>query len=340
MKIIIEPNGTIRFEDSTSMLRSRSVHGLVYHQGEVISVCDARRNVAFRGTSERLDTLTQTRTQLAERLPNGLGLVTAAILGNKLLVVGGEYQFAGQEVSSDIVYELDEHASQAGQGKWRAHAARLNTARSWAAAIAFEGKLFVCGGVGAFRIVESFDPAIGAWQVEGDMTKARFNFSLFVHEEELYAVSGDEDGSTTIEKRNKDTKQWEHVTDCGQDRYACAAALVGSKVFLFGGFKDESMFDFFDLQSKKWASQDVGGAYFDHPKLEQDEDEDEDEPVSKRQLPRKFYGSKAVLITPPAALTKKWTDLNVVKLEDRDTARFDDRFEAVTGKAIEWQWDA
>jgi len=30
----------------------------------------------------------------------------------------------------------------------------------------------------------------------------------------------------------------------------------------------------------------------------------------------------------------------VVKLEDRDTARTDDRFEATTGKAIVWQWDA
>ena len=176
------------------------------------------------------------------------------------------------------------------------------------------------------------------------MIKARSGFSLFVHEEELYAVGGDGYGtSTTIEKRNKDTKQWEHVTDSGQDRFACAAALVDTKVFLFGGGYDhKSTFDFFDLHSKKWASQDVGGAYFDEPKLEQDEDEDENEakPVSKRQLPRQVYWSKAVLITPPAALTKKWTDLNVVKLEDRDTARFDDRFEAVTGKAIAWQWDA
>jgi len=32
--------------------------------------------------------------------------------------------------------------------------------------------------------------------------------------------------------------------------------------------------------------------------------------------------------------------MNVVKLEDRDTARCDERFEATTGKAIAWRWDA
>ena len=158
------------------------------------------------------------------------------------------------------------------------------------------------------------------------MIKARCFFSLFVFEDELYAVGGDDYGqNTTIEKRNKATKQWQLVADCGEDRQCCAAELVGSKVFLFGGEGHYSTFDFFDLDSKKRASQDIGGAYFDE---------------DKRQLPRQIYFSKAVLITPAAAEAKEWTDLNVVKLEDRDTARSNDRFEAITGKAIAWQWDA
>jgi N-acetylneuraminic acid mutarotase len=250
---------------------------------------------------------------------------TAAVLDNKLLVIGGYYRIAGQDVFSDIVYELDKHATLADQGKWRAHTARLNTARCGAAAITFEGKTFVCGGIGAagpLRSVESFDPATGAWQIEGDMIKARWSFSLFVYQHELYAVGGDEDGSTTIEKRNKATEQWELVADCGQNRQYCAAALVGSKVFLFGGQDSKSTFDFFDLDSKKWASK-TKGTY---------------EKKSARQLPRQVYWSKAVLIAPLAALIKEWTDMNVVKLEDRDTARYNERFEAITGKAI--QWDA
>ena len=62
------------------------------------------------------------------------------------------------------------------------------------------------------------------------------------------------------------------------------------------------------------------------------------EKESARKLPREVMYSKAVLITPPAALAKEWTNVNVVKLEDRDTTRYNERFEAVTGNAI--QWDA
>jgi N-acetylneuraminic acid mutarotase len=260
-------------------------------------------------------------------LPNNLRQAAAAIFNNKLVVVGGYYNIAVQVLISDMVYELDDHASQAAQGRWRALTARLNTARRRSAAIAHEGKLFVCGGCDAgfnvLRSVESFDPATGAWQLEGDMTKVRYNFSLFVFQHELYAVGGDQVGTTTIEKRNKATQQWEFVADCGQDRSYCAAALVGSKLFLFGGYgSSESTFDFFDLDSKKWASK-TEGTY---------------EKESARQLPRQVHLSKAVLITPLALLIKEWTNMNVVKLEDRDTARCNERFEAITGNAI--QWDA
>jgi len=327
-KMIVEPNGTIRFEASTPMLQGRTVHDAVYHQGEVLSVSAEFVAAAARGTMERLDTLTQTRTLLAERLPNNLHYTTAAVLDNKLLAIGGNYRIAGHLVFSDIVYELDEHASQAGQGRWRTSTAKLSMARRSAAAITFKGKTFVCGGRGVNsavpRSAKAFDPATGAWQIEDQqMTKERIFISLFVLQEELYAVGGDGIGhNTSIEKRNKVTKQWEHVTNCGQKQYACAAALVGSKVFLFGGRDYKSTFDYFDLDSKKWASQ-TKGKY---------------KKESARQLPRQVYFSKAVLITPSAALAKEWTDVNVVKLEDRDTTRYNERFEAVTGKGI--QWDA
>jgi len=130
------------------------------------------------------------------------------VLDNKLIVIGGYRLLADQDVDIDIVFELDEHASRACQGKWRAHAARLHTARAQVAAITFNGKIFMCGGSDAasdLQSVESFNPDAGAWQVEEDMTKVRFDFSLFIFEE-LYAVGGDGgDQNTTIEKRNKAT---------------------------------------------------------------------------------------------------------------------------------------
>jgi len=47
-----------------------------------------------------------------------------------------------------------------------------------------------------------------------------------------------------------------------------------------------------------------------------------------------------VLITPSAADIKELTDMDVVKLEDRNTARSNERFDATSGKAVAWQWDS
>jgi len=285
--MIVEPNGKIRFDASTSM-RIGYCGSPVYYQGQLFT------SSLYSGSSSKSDTLTPWRTSNLERFPNGVFSASAAVFGNKLLIIGGFHPIEGQGVLqsgiSNIVYELDEQASQAPQGTWRAHVAKLNMPRVKAAAIEFEGKLFVCGGgAGAGRSVESFDPIIGFWQVEPEqMIKERSRFSLVVYEDELYAVGGD-DGNTTIEKRNKATKKWQLVADSGQHRFA--AALVGSKIFFFGG--GAQTFDFFDLDSKKWASQDVESAYFDE---------------AKRQLPLEFgYSGTAVLITPVEAM--EWTSL-------------------------------
>ena len=85
-KMIIEQDGTIRFEDSTPMLQARYRHNAVYHQGEVLSIGsfisdDARRTV------ERLDTLTQTRMQLQTNLPVDVYHACAAVLDNKVYII-------------------------------------------------------------------------------------------------------------------------------------------------------------------------------------------------------------------------------------------------------------
>jgi len=292
-KMIIDKNGSISFEEAMPMLQARSSQAGIYHNGEVFSIS--------RGTVERLNTSTQTRTLLVDEVPNTLDVTTAVSFGNKLLLVGGQNRLEHEGWSaSDIVYELDEYAGTDGQsmqGTWLAHEARLVRARQLAAAIAFEGNLYCCGGYGSagrLRCIEVFDPSVGTWRIEEQqMTAARAGFSLFVFEDELYAVGGNV-GNTTLEKRNKITKRWQHVADCGQARRACTAVLVGSRVYIIGGADHRSTFTFFDLHTKKWASQDVQCPFFHE---------------ATRHLPRQIVGSKAVLISPPIAHVKKWTHL-------------------------------
>jgi hypothetical protein len=301
-KMIVEPNSLIRFEPSTPMLQARHDFDAVYHQGEVFSIS----NGSSEGTVERLDTMSQNQSLLDEDLPNNLIQSATVIYDNKLIVIGGVQKFDYESNPSDNVYEFDINASQPGESMWKTRSERLNTARSRAAAIIFEGKIFVCGGWGTEGLLDSvevFDPTTGIWQIEGNMTKGRCKFSLFVYKNVLYAVGGDRYRiPTTIEKRNKNGR-WQHVAGSEQrqydhgyecSRYGCASMLIGSKIFLFGGQSRRSTFDYFDLDTKKWASKDVGCKYSDK---------------INRQLPHQVFHCKAVLITPH--VFKTWTHLNI-----------------------------
>jgi len=309
-KMLIEQdaNGTmsVRFEASTPMLEGRCMHSAIYHQGEVISVSP--------DTTECLDTMTQTRSLLDEQTPDDLRVRAMAVFHNKILLIGGKREVLGLWTHSDVVYELVKRTAHqaAAKGKWQKQEARLVYARSSMAAIAFDGKLFVCGGSlvhdegNRSRTVEIFDPAVGAWRVdEEEMTTPRACFSLFIYEDEIYAVGGD-DHDVTIEKRSKATKRWQRVASLGKSRELCHSLLLGSKVFLFGGFNNKT-FDFFDLRTNKWASKNLGGAFFAE---------------AKRILPHPFRLFKAVLITPAAtAKAKTWTDLNFLDGLKRDDVK-------------------
>jgi hypothetical protein len=324
-KMVMDKHGNIRFEDSMPMLVDRAYQDTVYHQGEVFSISTGETPVASIGTMERLDTLSQTRTMLRSNLPHPLYNTSAAILNNKLFVIGGKYRDAASNeyLKSNMMYEFEQHADEADQGTWRLHEARLNTARYDTSCAVYQGKLYICGGYdGNYKLssVEVFDPAIGTWQNAGKMTNARTYFSLFVFDDELYAVGGDGyDDNITIEKLSKQTGEWELVTDLEENRWGCASALVGSKIFLFGGYNGEiiSTFDIFDLITKKWASKTIGGKYYE---------------ASKRQMPRIFSDGNAVVITPGAE-SKKWTPLNLVKLEERNYRPV--RFAPITGNVME-----
>jgi len=357
-KMIVELDGTIRFEASTPMLRG-DCQSAVYHQGEVVSIHTDPRAYGARGTMERLDTLTQAQVQLQADLPFALHCAATAVLGNTLCVVGGSYTepgLLGHRVDSDVMFVLHLHEHEheyINRGELRAHEAKLIEARCCAAAAVCQGVLYVSGGLfGAggsrevLRSVECFDPAIGTWQFDSYMTKDRASHTLFVFEDELYAVGGEAGGNATLEKRNNATKKWSRVAKSagGKQDHRATPVLVGQWLFLLGGgFRTETTFDYYDMKRNTWASLDVGGPYFDQPPPIDDNDTKDTEEAAhhqqhqqsdsqkRRLLPRPIKQAEAVLITPPWTHTTRWTRLNVVKLEDRNTVRFDEQFEAVSG---------
>ena len=68
-------------------------------------------------------------------------------------------------------------------------------------------------------------------------------------------VSGDWYGNIlSIEKLSKVSGAWQVVAEIEEDRYACGAAAVGSKIYVFGGYGHRSTWNAFDVTTEQWAS--------------------------------------------------------------------------------------
>ena len=77
--------------------------------------------------------------------------------------------------------------------------------------------------------VEVYDAVTKKWETVQSMTKKRFISNLVVMEDELYAVGGDEYGSTSIsiEKLDKELGVWRVVAEIREVRHACGAVSYG-----------------------------------------------------------------------------------------------------------------
>jgi hypothetical protein len=297
-KMIIDENGNISFEDGIPMIKARSQHNAVYHGSIVYSI--GSRNNPSNCTIESFNKTNIKEKELSEKLSRNLYNIATVIFNNKLLIIGGYFVSSNANYILNTVYEIDMNDIISDNIKFLKQNKQLNTPRQFSAAITFDNKVFVCGGKGfdqkAIKSVEVFDPSngTGAWQIEDEdhqMTKGRWNFSLFVFNNELYAVGGDDDGeNTTIEKRDKVTMEWKIVTNHEKSRQHCASVLVGSKIFLLGGEGNELTFDFFDLESKVWQS----STRYTITKIIKSVSPFQN---SFLKLPRKIWGSKAILVT-------------------------------------------
>jgi hypothetical protein len=289
-KMIIKKNGTICFTDSIPMLGAFINNSTIYHKGEIISIGTKK----YRDESESIeifDTLKQKRTLLKMKSPENFYRSTIAIFYDKIFIIGGvRYNNNGIPIFSKLIHELNGDSRET----WHAHSTKLIIGRYSASSIAFQGKLYICGGVAEHNrlsTVEVFNPLDSTIEIDGNMVKSRINFSLFIYDNEIYAVAGDMAGcDITIEKRDNFTKHWKIITVLKGCRYGCGSAIIDSKIFLFGGTDSRGIggknnkitYDFYDLKTKLWASQDENSLYFDE---------------SSRMLPREMFNSKAVLCT-------------------------------------------
>ena len=299
--MVIDNTGTnISWQSCVPMLKNRFVLSANYRYGQVQLMSASSyggRRTDDQCTREIYDVLSQRVVELKDKLPiPNLENFAVTELDGKMFVIGG-MQYDRDPVTganydgvkkSNRVFCLDINLEQLEKaGTWIEQKARLITARDYAAAVAYQGKLWLVGGSDQYyhnlSSVEVFDPLVGSWQAAGNLTKARNgSIDLFVIDDALFAAFGDYDGMR-VEKRDEPTGTWQVIAEHYDGfRHSCALAACGSIIYFFGGGNNDSnnanSWNSFDIKTSLWASQ------------YQDE--------ATRQLPRYFRHGQAVCITP------------------------------------------
>jgi len=245
---------------NTDIVREVFFEVLWYH-GFIYVFCGIHHS--SYGSVERLNIVTNTWSN-GPQLPGKLAAVVGTSLNDKLYIIGG-YDFHTTEYS-DAMFTLDLE-----RNKWIEHDARLRAGRSSHAAVTFQNKIWVAGGIldGQYcegnETVEIFDPNVGYWVTGPALNQRRFRLRLFVVNDELYAVGGDRDDRgrlvvQTIDKLDRDNVTWIYITSFKQERRGFLSSVVGSKIFVIGGRSGDIplyTWDYFDVGTGTWLSDSI-----------------------------------------------------------------------------------
>ena len=251
---------------------------VLWHGGFVYVFCGIHH--ASYGTVERFNPVAN-RWSPCTPLPGKLAAVVGAVFNGKVYITGG-YDWHSCSCS-DAVFVMDvvDVAGEAGEGEdgateglpgghvvWTQLDSRLRMGRSSHACVAFQGKLWVAGGITDDEdsegnpTVEVLDPALGFWVPGPTLSVRRFRCRLFVVCDELYVVGGDRDErgrliKQSIEKLDASGTAWTPVTHFKVERRGFLSSCVGSKIFILGGRTGDvplTTWDCFDVTTGRWFS--------------------------------------------------------------------------------------
>jgi hypothetical protein len=126
----------------------------------------------------------------------------------------------------------------------------MHQARESLGVAVVNGKIYAIGGSGNSGIVgtnEEYDPKTDSWIYKATMPTARYDFAIAVYQNKIYCIGGctniaDEGQTITAVNEVYDpaTDTWESKTPMPTARFSLEANVVGSKIYLIGGYKDRS----------------------------------------------------------------------------------------------------
>ncbi|UCH13069.1 MAG: hypothetical protein JSV22_08105, partial [Bacteroidales bacterium] len=146
--------------------------------------------------------------------------------------------------------------------------------RRWGhSACELNGKVYILGGRNVFTFptiplntVWMYDPFLDTCITKANMDIVRTGFPTCVYNGKIYAIGGAQQifgnptpTTTSIDAYDPEQDSWTHITDMPVSRYDHTASLVGSKIYIIGGYDDPytqpfSQVDIYDLATDTWTT--------------------------------------------------------------------------------------
>lgn len=225
----------------------------VFHHGRIYVLSGA--DGISVGFVESYDIL-QNAWSEEPHIPAALTAVACATFQGELYLTGGQDRRNGSR--STCIYSL------ANNIMWDIKQVQLQRGRSHHGCVFFQGKLWIAGGLIEHSLqptdtVECVDMVKSEAITMPSMIRRRFRPRLYVINETLYTVGGDSTAyEASIERYDADAKCWELCCNFPLRRSGCASAVVGTRIYVFGGgvnaaSPSQSSYDYFDVRHR-WGS--------------------------------------------------------------------------------------
>lgn len=175
-------------------------------------------------------------------LPEARGAHAAALVGDRIHVVGGATSFGG---NPELV--SSHHVLDTGTAQW-SEASPLPAPRDHLAAASPEGSLYVLAGRSlsldsVTDVTQVFEPGTGDWTAAGSMTTARGGFAAAAWRGMVVVAGGEISAGTIAEVEAFDpgTGRWRSLPDLPTPRHGLGVAALGEDLFVLGGGPDPGL---------------------------------------------------------------------------------------------------
>lgn len=175
------------------------------------------------------------------KLPQALSAASAAVVGDKIYVIGG-WDKGAQNEAYGTVFEYDPEENTFDQKR------DMPTPRGGLGAATFQGKIYAIGGWNfeeVLRTVEVYDPATDTWEEKKQMPVARALFGITTLSGRIFAIGGlttfSDNQNDEVLKRvdvyNPALDEWviDEAIPLPRGRAGVPATVAGGKIYVPGG---------------------------------------------------------------------------------------------------------